>query len=264
MKSHRPALLSVWLSCLFLGDLAQGQDAPPPPPPPPPGSAPRIEERRFEVRRDGDREVVIERRSPVPREDVASDRDRREVKRRELERQLDSMRQKLKELSAQGRESDAREVDQHIARLEERRRQLDGSEAGESPRPEPRWGSGPGRTDAGVGRERMERIEHVRVAIDHLHAAGLHDVADRLAMQLEEKVRRIRQERRRFAPDRREGGPAGDRKPGGARSGNVGPGEPQPLQHEVQRQLNDLRRQLEELRRRLDQGPRKRPPGEDE
>lgn len=262
MKSHRPVLLSAWLSCLFLGSLAQGQDAPPPPSPQDDG--PRLEERRIEVRREGDREVVIERRNPGPEETVASDRDRREAKRRELERQLDSMRQKLKELSAQGRESDAQEVDQHIARLEERRRRLDGSEAGYSPRPDPQRGSGPGRTDAGVGRERMERVEHVRVAIEHLHAAGLHDVADRLSMQLEEKLRRIRQDRRGFAPDRREGGPARDRRPDRAHLGNPGPGASQPLQPEVQRQLNDLRRQLEELRRRLDQGPRRRPPGEEE
>jgi hypothetical protein len=96
------------------------------------------------------------------------------------------------------------------------------------------------------GLSARERIQHVKTAIHHLHAAGLHDVAERLTRELEEKQRALRER----------AGRGGNRGRGAERGGEFGPreGGPGPDRSAVQEQIDDLRRELARLRRRLDAG----------
>lgn len=174
--------------------------------------------------------------------------DRGNPERRELRRQLETSRRELGELESLGREAEAREVRDRIGNLERRLDRLN-REGRDSGNRGPRSGPSEGPTP------RQGKIEHVRVAIDHLHAAGLHDVADRLSRELEVRQRRDGVGGGGFQggggnPDRR-GGPGPDREGNGGPNANDR-GE-RMVPPAIQDQLNDLRQQLAELRRRLDE-----------
>ena len=85
----------------------------------------------------------------------------------------------------------------------------------------------------GVARRVEERLDHLRRAIEHLHAAGWHGMAERLARVLAEAESR---------QPRRDARSEGDRGPGGEMRDRG----------DVQGQIRELRRQVDELRRRLD------------
>lgn len=80
------------------------------------------------------------------------------------------------------------------------------------------------------GEER--RLQHLRVAIENLHAAGLHEPANRLAQDLERSQASVR--------ERREPGPRG---PEGSGDAN----------RALQRQVDELRQAVRQLNERLEQ-----------
>jgi hypothetical protein len=87
------------------------------------------------------------------------------------------------------------------------------------------------------GAERERRLQHLRVAIDNLHAAGLHEPAEALARQAEALVR---------------GGemPREPRPEGGPRPEGPAPHLERAVQ-DLNRQMDEMRRQMEEIRQVL-------------
>jgi prefoldin subunit 5 len=82
------------------------------------------------------------------------------------------------------------------------------------------------------------RLRHLNAAIDNLHAAGLHEMAERLTQEAEKMRQPFHQ-----APSQPPG-PRGSRPP---------EGELAPLRQEIQelrRAVEEMRRQIEELRPR--------------
>ncbi len=146
---------------------------------------------------------------------------------KELERQIERV---------EGRGEEAKELERQIERVERQlspRRPAEPRERidrGERPRREPDGREGPGPQQMG---ERERRIHHLEVAIENLHAAGLHEPAERLAQDLERA--------------RREGAARQDapREPAG--------GEIQALRNEVR----ELRAAVQELRNRLEERDRR-------
>lgn len=251
----------------------------------------RWEEGRFVVQDNNEQRERVEREEEVrdrgPRNgegnenrnsnEVRRDGDARNPAARDLERELDVTRREIRELRAHGNEDEARNLEQRAERMT---RRLEALSRRSGPEPGDR-GMRADRGGGGIDPERAERIEHVRIAIQHLHAAGLHDVAGRLEGEIRERLQR---ERRGMGPgpgdrvgdDRGEGrGEGGPREP--MAPWRIQPGRPDredmaprsdgdrseprrrdafPRQPDIQDQLNDLRHQLEELRRRLDGGDR--------
>jgi len=80
------------------------------------------------------------------------------------------------------------------------------------------------------------RIHHLRVAVENLHAAGLHDQAEMLARQLERMMH---------------GGPGPDRPHPEMRPMGPPPEGPERMIHELRGQVEELRHQMEEMRRVL-------------
>lgn len=122
----------------------------------------------------------------------------------ELGKQLHSLREQQQKLEQSGASEEQRDkVRRAIAETEEKLKHVQGA------------GHGPGKpgTPGDIPEDRrraMERIEHVRQAAEHLHAAGLHDVADKLmeqAMQMEQELRQMveKQEAERAGRDRHAG-----------------------------------------------------------
>jgi hypothetical protein len=85
------------------------------------------------------------------------------------------------------------------------------------------------------GAEEMERRQaHVRAAVENLHAAGLHDMAETLAREIEGIRGERPHEPPRDAPRRHEGPPP--------------PGEMGPVVEELRGQIREMRREMDELR----------------
>ena len=95
---------------------------------------------------------------------------------REVRSQLEKARTELKEAQAAANEEEALKARRRVQDLE---MQLEGLERSRRP---PR--DFPGR-DMPPDRPEVQRMRHLQVAIDNLHAAGMHDVADQLARQAE-------------------------------------------------------------------------------
>jgi TolA-binding protein len=127
----------------------------------------------------GELERELQRIAPAP--------ERREIA--EMEEQLQRMAAKIKDLRQLGRTEDADRLERERAELKERFLAL--RERGEGLRRE---------GDPKAEQER--RIQHIRIAVENLHAAGMHDLAERLAREvktmdrlerLEAEVRELRQ-----------------------------------------------------------------------
>ena len=157
-----------------------------------------------------------------------------EVPRAELLGQLDKLRARLAEWRQQGATERALEARRRIEELEDR---LGADAQPQGPRqmdivrpfgPEGR----PPKAPMGVpGPE--ERLRHLEVAIENLHAAGRHDLAHSVARE----AARMRRQLER-----------------GPRPGLRGPGA-QPVAGEIRQlheQLQELRQAVQDLRRRLD------------
>ena len=155
----------------------------------------------------------------------------RQPDRAELKQKLAKLQAEIQELRAAGKLDQAAELKERALELQRvleksadrppvKRPELQG------PRPGERAGPMPPEAV-----EMQQRLRHLQVAIDNLHAAGLHEPAERLAQEKERMMDRMRVE--------------------------AGPGremreQMERLQNQVQelrRALEDLRKQLEELRR---------------
>jgi len=170
--------------------------------------------------------------------------------REQIARHLEELKTTAERLVREGKTEEAERVKSHAdqikrqlsERLQPRRDAPPGS-----PRPEE------GRRDVGRGEARPgpgpegARMMHLRAAIGNLHAAGLHEPAERLS----EEAGRMRGDRREPRPEP-DGPPRGD----GPRRGPseaAGPRDPtvSTLMNEVQqlrREMNELRRELQRLR----------------
>lgn len=151
---------------------------------------------------------------------------------RELNVQLDKAMAELKELRAAGKDEQALVVKRRIQELEMQLEQAQRDRVpppGEPPRPREGQRIPPGEPDT-------QRLRHLEIAIDNLHAAGMHELADRLALQTKGP--------RENPPD--------PRRPGAPRLGAAV--EIQRLQAEIQ----ELRRNVVELRDRVEELSRER------
>ena len=96
----------------------------------------------------------------------------------------------------------------------------------------------------GPGQERpphemdQRRLRHLKVAIENLRAAGLHDHAERLAGEL----------RRKTAEHRRRDRPRGEGPPHRERPERTTPEHPDRIVHELRGEVRQLRREVDELR----------------
>lgn len=146
-----------------------------------------------------------------------------DLERREIDRALDNARMERKELRAGGKEAEAREIEGRIGKLERRRDELNRARLEGRPHPGPDGvpGRGPDLPDV------RQRVEHLRIAADHLRAAGMPEAADRIQRQAE-------------ALERGDG-------PGGKQ----GPDGPRAFRGTVA-QVDELRGLLKEMNRRLE------------
>ena len=173
------------------------------------------ERREGETRRDGQ----ARRESDVPREGARPDREPAPPERRELQERLERIKKEIAEHQAAGRHEPAealkREAEKlmqgahrgqpqrQLQELKERIHQLReegrGDEAArlEAPARElaerlQRAQGERGRLGAGQGpgpEDAQRRMQHLRQAIDNLHAAGLHDQAEQVARQAQQLER---------------------------------------------------------------------------
>lgn len=139
---------------------------------------------------------------------------------RELRRERARLQGELKELTDAGKGDEAAEIRQQLGRLEQELRSI-----GEPPRegrPPRNRGREEGRAIESAGPQ--DRLQHLEAAIDHLRAAGMPDVAERLA-----------RERERLMNQR-------------------GPSAAPAEMRELRNELNELRREVRQLRERVDAG----------
>jgi DNA repair exonuclease SbcCD ATPase subunit len=153
--------------------------------------------------------------------------DKREI---ELKRELLKAREAVRELRESGKEVEADEVERRVQNLEAElaRREGNRGEVFEWRGPRPP-GEGPQVPPEKAELER--RLRHLKVAVDNLHAAGMHEPADMIARESDRM-------RREFAADER----------GGLR----GPMPPGPGIERLQAELQELRQTVEDLRARVE------------
>lgn len=149
-------------------------------------------------------------------------------RRANLKIKLEELRGRLKERVETGQEQEAAEIRQQMEQLE---RELRGPQAmtgrpGEGSRGAVRPGPGrPGQAPGAMGPE--QRLRHVQVAIDNLHAAGMHEAAERLSQMTQS----MRDQKR----------------------GEGAPGQRRPEVERLQSELRELREMVEGLRRQVDE-----------
>lgn len=168
------------------------------------------------------------------RQELRAALERIEVQLRELQAQApdrERVRARLEELKAahrQAREAGRADEAERLEREARELMQMLEQRPGDRP---------PGRPE---GEELQRRMQHLRAAIENLHAAGLHDQAEMLARSAE-----------RLARGERPAPPEGGRRPDAPR--DMPPGAPQ-LERAVQElrgQVQELRQQMEEIRQHL-------------
>jgi DNA repair exonuclease SbcCD ATPase subunit len=208
---HSAVKTGVLASVLWLATGPALPAAPEQPTPPRPPEATQRERERAERQ---ERAALRERRAELDRQ------------RQRLARELDRLRQDNKEAEAAVIQERLRTVEMELQELGNLNGRTPEREGGNRPRPEGRRGDPV---------EPEQRRQHLQVAMDHLHAAGMHEVAERLARQLESMQGRPPGEPR---PDWPRGGEAGGR----------GMDEFRAQMHELQQQLRQLREELEALR----------------
>ncbi len=157
----------------------------------------------------------------------------------EARERLKLIRQEIEELRGHGRNADA-------DRLEERARQMKEKIAGAEghrdlgpggPKPlRPEHPRSPGQPGSGPSQEIERRLQHLKVAIENLHAAGLHEHAERLTQDAERMHQKLVEQQRGMVR-----GPEFPKEPFQALQGEI---------QELRQSLQELRQQLEELRRK--------------
>ena len=209
----------------------------------------------------GSRAEAERQRDEARRSEAESAKARAERKEQlaRLQQELQESRARLKELSAAGKRDEAAKVEQHIRDMEsDLALQRKGfRSAGPERRPERRV---PVRRDRlernrmdrrapGDGRqpppgeipETQRRLQHLQVAIENLHAAGLHEPAEHLAQE----ARRMREQLQAPSPPR---------EPGARRGGRPAESELEPLRQEIR----NLHEAIQDLQRRMDELSRER------
>ncbi len=212
---------------------------------------------------EGPRRESEEPRDREPRRPEARGEGREEGGFRPRANEAEALRARLKELVSAGRKDEAEQVRQRLEEMESQAREP-------QRRPLPPDG-GPEETE--------RRMKHLAAAIENLHAAGNHELAEELQRQMAQGQRPMPEPRGSGqpgprGPGRNQPGPEhaepgqpgfgqpGPRPPG---SGQPGPGQPglDPRTEELHiklRHLNsevqELREQLQEMRRQLE--PRKK------
>lgn len=179
--------------------------------------------------------------------------------RRDESRQLE---EKARDLKASGRHDEAKEL---MNRAEALRAEVGGSEGNARPdQPAPlddrrrqelekQHKKLIAQLEMVRSAETERQQEHLRIAIENLHAAGIHDVADRLARRME-----LGRQTGRSTP-----GASGSRRAGELR-GDSGPGRidersgPRDGLNGLRAELAELRRSMREMQGRLDELSRER------
>lgn len=142
---------------------------------------------------------------------------------------LERMRQEIERLRAEGKMDRAERLERQVQAMEERIHGLKREESDRT-RPERRI----------PGDELSRRVEHIRIAAENLHAAGLHDQAEAIMHQAEEIMRERRdrpREMRDMRPLPRDSEPAP-------------PEHAERVEH-LQQQLHELNKQMDQLREEL-------------
>jgi chromosome segregation ATPase len=139
-----------------------------------------------------------------------------EKRRDALRHALEEARAEVRELREAGKEDRAAEMSKKVQHLEEELARLGPRKEGDRP-PEPA--------------EAKEKLQHLRQAIGHLHAAGLHEPAERLSREADGLEQRLKAQ-------------AGDQKPAPAAGTEAG---------KLQDQLQELRQAVRKLNARIDE-----------
>jgi len=157
----------------------------------------------------------------------------------EVKRELRKAQEALDDLRADGKDAEADEVERRVRKLEAKLESLERAPEGDRG-DEPEWG---GPRPPGDGPERPpkvaeleRRLRHLQVAVENLHAAGMHDVADKLAGEAERM-------RREFDAD--------------ARAGLRGPMPPGPEVKQLRADVEELRGLIQDLQERVEALSRK-------
>jgi hypothetical protein len=157
-------------------------------------------------------------------------------RRPELKAEIKELQAHIKKMRAEGNEDAAAKAKQRLQELEKQASEpREPAPVKRPPEAERRVGPergqrpGPGPQDLP---EPERRRHHLQVAIENLHAAGLHEPAERLARQADQMARRP-------------GGPGEGMRPGlGPRGAGV---------QELRAEIQELRQALAELRRRVEE-----------
>ena len=178
---------------------------------------------------DGPREKIREpeiKPGRAPAENERRDGERREKPNRdEMQAMLEKSRHELEEAAKNGRQDEAEQIKHRIARLENALRESGGGDGERS-------GKHPEIAAA------QARLQHLGEAIQHLHAAGMHEPAERLAEQAREMKRQLAGAHEAPHPDG-ERPPDAERQLAELREGMMN----------MQRRLQEMQKRLEELSR---------------
>jgi ElaB/YqjD/DUF883 family membrane-anchored ribosome-binding protein len=166
----------------------------------------RIEARAQELRAQGRPAEAEEwRRNLPPEREAQTQRPEREV--RPLPGRPAPAEALLRQWTARWERALNELREQHAIQLKEAVRHLEGQLERFAERTRPRAGAAAPRAEfdreRGPTPERVDaqrRVEHLTVAIEHLHAAGMKDAAERLGREREEMTRRLEGESDRPAP----------------------------------------------------------------
>lgn len=153
----------------------------------------------------------------------------------ELKQRLEQARAQLKAAREAGREEEVARLERQVARMEAVLERPD-RPAPERMRPPREAGPGRGFPPAPLERPELQQLRHLEAAIGNLHAAGLHEPAERLAQQAQEMRQKLGMGER---PDL----------------------APRPMEGELERlsmEVQELRRMVRDLAERLDQFTRER------
>jgi len=198
-------------------------------------------------RRQRDKPRVESRRA-----EAESNRAERRGRFVELQLQLKQLRQKLRELETAGQGGEKVELKEQISRVERELERTKDEVRDQRPRREVERRPGrfergapdqpppaDGRRPSGDMPDARRSLQHLQVAIENLHAAGLHEPAEHLAQE----ERRMREQLQAPSPPREPGA-----RPGGRPAGS----ELEPLREEIRslhEAVQDLRRKVDELSR---------------
>lgn len=157
---------------------------------------------------------------------------------------LQNLRREMEELHRLGRHEEAANLERHLRALRDR------GAPDEHPEHPP-----------GAPLEELDqRLRHLRIAIENLHAAGMHEPAEHLAQEGERMERALQQQHLEHGPEHPEGFPRGRSRPGpdAMRNPNA-PHPPRPgPDPELRRELEELRHAVRELRAQVERLSRDR------